>query len=74
MTLTEEKTYSIGGVGALELVRKYGTPLYVYDEGIMRSAVLPSLERIFRGGAQAYKLCHEGVEQRQCVEDYARVR
>lgn len=37
MTLTEEKTYSIGGVGALELVRKYGTPLYVYDEGIMRA-------------------------------------
>lgn len=37
MTSTEEKTYSIGGISALALAEKYGTPLYVYDEAVMRT-------------------------------------
>ncbi|MBE6066548.1 MAG: diaminopimelate decarboxylase [Clostridium lundense] len=32
-----ENTLYIGGISTVELAKKYGTPLYVFDEGLMRS-------------------------------------
>lgn len=36
MEIRENALY-IGGVSTVELTKKYGTPLYVFDEGLMRS-------------------------------------
>ncbi|MDD4820922.1 MAG: diaminopimelate decarboxylase [Flavobacteriales bacterium] len=36
ITLNDQNIYTIGGISATSLAQKYGTPLYVYDEAIMR--------------------------------------
>lgn len=55
--ITEQGELSIGGVTTTELVEKFGTPLIVYDEALIRSQMKAYMEP-FRQRALQYRIAY----------------